>query len=40
MSLNYIYMECINLTADSKKGLDPKENMLYTNLRIGSLITL
>lgn len=39
MSLNYIYMECINLTADPKKGLDPKKNMPYTKLGIDSLIT-
>lgn len=39
MSLNYIYMECINLTADPKIGLDPKENMSYTNVGIDSLIT-
>lgn len=32
-------MERINLTADPKKGFDPKENMPYTNLEIDFLIT-
>lgn len=39
MTLNYIYMECINLTADLKKGFDPKENMPFTNLETDFLIT-